>query len=203
MWDINQNPNWIVVLGHMKRPTFELWKYYEKDGLKLSERIWKHAKDLSRQLQKQILLSVQTGMSARRLADQILQTAEQQIAIPKYLQKQMASADPERIARQIEKYIRKKQRYNAMRVARTEIQRMWRADYVQLAKQLPFVKGIKWNLSASHPKVDICDEYATADVGLGPGVYPPEAVPNMGHPAHPNCICYLTAVLEPIEELVR
>lgn len=194
-----QSSNWIVILSHTKRSAFELWKYYELDGLKLSDRIWKSAKELSKQIQKQVFLSVQTGMSARRLANQILATAEQQpIVIPQYLKKQIANADPTKIANTIARYIQKKQRFNAMRVARTEIQRMWRVSYVKQAQQLPFVKGIKWNLSNSHTKVDICDEYAKTDVGLGAGVYPPNAVPNGGHPAHPNCICYLTTVLEVI-----
>lgn len=199
---VPQKSNWIVQISYMKRPTFELWKYYEMDGLKLSERIWQNAKQMADRIQKQILLSLQTGMSAQRLADQILQTAEQKVEIPKYLQDQMKNMNPDQIAKTVAGYIERKERYNAKRVARTEIQRMWRVSYVKQAQQLPFVKGIKWNLSKSHPKNDICDEYATADVGLGEGVYPPNAVPVNGHPAHPNCLCYLTTVLSDIQEVL-
>lgn len=195
---------WLVHASYVKRATFEIWKYYEVDGLKLSDRIWKMAKQVAQDVQKQVMLSLQTGMSARRLRDQILKTAEQQpVQIPKWLEKQLSEADPETIAKKISKYVQKKQKYNAMRVARTEIQRAWRLTYVEQSKKLPFVKGIKWNLSKSHPKEDICDELANADpIGLGPGVYPPDAVPYNGGPAHPHCMCYLTTVLADIEEVI-
>jgi len=188
---------WLVHISLVKRATFDIWKYYEVDGLKLSDRIWKVSKQVAKDIQKQVMLSLQTGMSARKLRDQILKLAEQQpVEIPKWLQEQLKSADPDTIAKVVEKYIQKKQKYNAMRIARTEIQRAWRRNYVEQAKKLPFVKGIKWNLSKSHPERDICDEYATANMGLGPGVYPPDAVPHNGGPAHPHCLCYLTTVLD-------
>jgi hypothetical protein len=191
---------WIVHVSLVKRATFDIWKHYEIDGLKLSERIWKHARETAKQIEKQVMLSLQTGMSANRLRDQILATAEQQpITIPKYLQKQLKDATPEQIAKKVAKYIKKKQEFNAKRVARTEIQRAWRITYVEQSKKLPFVKGIKWNLSGSHNINDICDELATADVGLGPGVYPPNAVPFNGQPAHPQCMCNLTTVLDELE----
>jgi len=195
---------WLVHVSLVKRATFEIWKYYEKDGLKLSDRIWKMAQQTAKDIQKQVMLSLQTGMSARRLRDQILKTAQQQpVEIPKWLQRQLKDADPDTIAKKVAQYIKKKQKYNAMRVARTEIQRAWRVSYVEQAKKLPFVKGIKWNLSESHPEEDICDELASADpIGLGPGVYPPDAVPHNGGPAHPQCLCYPTSVLAPLEEMI-
>ena len=36
----------------------------------------------------------------------------------------------------------------------------------------------------------------TMDDGLGKGVYPPDAVPYDGAPAHPNCMCFLTSVID-------
>lgn len=50
--------------------------------------------------------------------------------------------------------------------------------------------NVAWRLHPRHPKRDICDVHATADLhGLGPGVYPPQSVPRF--PPHPHCICYL------------
>jgi len=191
---------WVVHVSFAKRATFNIWKHYEIDGLKLSDRIWKHAKEAAKQIEKQVMLSLQTGMSANRLRDQLLATAEQQpIKIPEYLQKQLKDATPEQIAKKVSEYIKKKQEFNAKRVARTEIQRAWRITYVEQSKKLPFVKGIKWNLSGSHNIEDICDELANTDVGLGPGVYPPNAVPFNGQPAHPQCMCNLTTVLDELE----
>ncbi|MGB5064273.1 MAG: hypothetical protein WBQ37_10970 [Candidatus Competibacter sp.] len=43
-------------------------------------------------------------------------------------------------------------------------------------------------MSSKHPKVDICDYHAKADLyGLGPGIYPKAAAPLP--PFHPHC-CY-------------
>ena len=47
-------------------------------------------------------------------------------------------------------------------------------------------------LSPRHPRVDICDEHAAADLyGLGQGVYPVDECP---WPAHPNTFSYTEAV---------
>ena len=59
-------------------------------------------------------------------------------------------------------------KYNARRLARTEINNAFREGAVQSAKRAPWVRGLKWNLSSSHPEVDICDDWASADDdGLG------------------------------------
>jgi hypothetical protein len=84
--------------------------------------------------------------------------------------------------------------YNHLRVARTEMLRAsltahkLRVHFLnQMPKALNPVIGIKWNLSGSHPKLDICDEWATDDKhNLGPGVYPPTNLP-MGHA---NDLCF-------------
>jgi len=82
--------------------------------------------------------------------------------------------------------------YNALRLARTEINNAYREAQVQTAMRSPLVSGLKWNLSASHPILDICDAWAEVDAyGLGSGVYPPEAMPI----DHPQGLCFFTEVL--------
>ena len=56
------------------------------------------------------------------------------------------------------------------------------------------VVGYRWRLDASHKISDICDINSMADFGLGKGVYPKNRVPPI--PAHPQCICYLTPVIQ-------
>lgn len=52
--------------------------------------------------------------------------------------------------------------------------------------------GLRFMLSPRHPRVDICDEHAAADLyGLGQGVYPVDECP---WPAHPNTFSYTEAV---------
>src|SRR5690606_3258478 len=45
-----------------------------------------------------------------------------------------------------------------------------------------------------HPRPDICDLYANQNLyGLGPGGYPPDAVPST---PHPNCLCVRVAIVD-------
>jgi hypothetical protein len=82
------------------------------------------------------------------------------------------------------------QSYAAMRLARTEINNAFHQQQIAAAKR-PGVTGVKWNLSGSHPKPDECNDFASRDSGMGPGVYKPNNVPAK---PHPQCFCYLTYV---------
>lgn len=81
--------------------------------------------------------------------------------------------------------------FAAMRLARTEINNAFHEAQIQ-AGQRPWVTGMKWNLSGSHPRPDQCNAYAGGDhEGLGSGVYGTSNVPSK---PHPQCLCYLTPV---------
>lgn len=81
--------------------------------------------------------------------------------------------------------------YAATRLARTEINNAFHQQQIEVGKY-PGVKGVKWNLSGSHPRPDQCNAYAEGDhARMGPGVYRAENVPSK---PHPNCFCYLTYV---------
>ena len=75
-------------------------------------------------------------------------------------------------------------RYAALRLGRTELNNAFHAGQVLTGIKSPWITGLKWNLSGSHPRPDECNEYADQ------GVFRPEDVP--GKP-HPNCLCYTTA----------
>lgn len=79
--------------------------------------------------------------------------------------------------------------YWARRLARTEITAAAGRSLVNVALANPFSPGVKWNLSASHPCCDVCDELAAGGPN-GDGVYPVADLP--AYPGHPHCICYLT-----------
>jgi hypothetical protein len=88
--------------------------------------------------------------------------------------------------------------YRALRIARTEINTAYQEAHLQSLVNpqtggvFDFAEGVRWNLSLSHPKPDICDVWAAHDDGKGAGVYHPNDVPSR----HPNCLCYLTTVLK-------
>lgn len=91
--------------------------------------------------------------------------------------------------------IEEKSRYYAERIARTEIARAYTEGFMLKIKADSQVVAIRWVLGSRHPKTDICDFYAQADLyGLGPGVYPKDRFPPM--PAHPHCGCHPVEVYE-------
>lgn len=80
--------------------------------------------------------------------------------------------------------------WKSRRIARTEIMNAEHEAGVRFAAESPVVDAIEWTLSSRHPVFDVCDVLAgTTGVdmyGLGPGFYPPDAVPAR---PHPNCLC--------------
>lgn len=82
------------------------------------------------------------------------------------------------------------QSYAAKRLARTEINNAHHSTSIMHSKDRPWIVGMKWNLSSSHPRPDDCDDYAKKDhYRLGPGVYKKGDTPRK---PHPQCLCYLT-----------
>lgn len=90
-------------------------------------------------------------------------------------------------------------RYAAMRLARTEINNAFHAMSIAAADQ-PWVKGMQWHLSRSHPKPDECDEIARNDPDdLGAGCYKVKNVPKK---PHPQCFCFVTPLPEDEDEFL-
>ena len=100
----------------------------------------------------------------------------------------------EKLDQAIEYFLERKVRYHSLVIARTEANNAFLAGHVEQAKASDWVIGVKWNLSASHRTECECEELASRDrYGLGPGVYPPDRVPDR---PHPNCFCYMTDVVD-------
>lgn len=89
--------------------------------------------------------------------------------------------------------------YAAMRLGRTELNNAFHAQQLAEADR-PWVQGVKWNRSKSHPKRDICDTYAEHDEGLGRGVWSKGTVPSK---PHPHCFCYMTYEVMNEQEALR
>lgn len=81
--------------------------------------------------------------------------------------------------------------YKALRLARTEIQKIHALATDKLMKMQPWVEKEQCHLSAAHPEPDECDDVVAGGEG-GKGIYP---VGTIEYPLHPNCFCYKTAVL--------
>ncbi len=88
--------------------------------------------------------------------------------------------------------------YKALRLARTEIQKVHALATDRMMAQQPWVEKEKINLSAAHPEPDECDDAAYGGED-GKGIFP---VGTHELPFHPNCLCYKTAVLMDRDQFV-
>jgi hypothetical protein len=86
--------------------------------------------------------------------------------------------------------LEERQRYYANRISQTELARAYSDEKAREFMGDPSLTVLQWRMSATHPKVDICDMHANLDkYRLGPGCYPKEVAPKP--PAHPHCRCIL------------
>lgn len=82
--------------------------------------------------------------------------------------------------------------YASMRLGRTELNNAFHRAQIQTNTAKPWVRGMQWNLSSSHPRPDACNDYADDDhSNMGAGIFRTGDVP--GKP-HPQCLCYMTTV---------
>lgn len=109
------------------------------------------------------------------------------------------------LARDVRSYIDPNVRggvsYAAMRLGRTELNNAFHASQVRQARETPWITGLQWHLSGSHPRPDECNEYAqnVQYPGSAPGVWMPGDVPAK---PHPNCLCFTTPVSMKEDEFI-
>lgn len=189
-----------------------------KDGLNLSQKVWKYTGMYKEELEKTLDLAIGEGIPANRLATKIkeylndpdrwyrrfrVKIGEDENGNPIYGRKwkrrvyDTATESYKWIDDNPKKYHPGKGVYrssyrNAQRLARTETNIAYRtADYTRWA-QLDFVVGIEIKLSNNHPIHDICDDLK--------GIYP-KTFKWTGW--HPNCRCYQVPVLAKDEEIEK
>jgi len=91
--------------------------------------------------------------------------------------------------------------YAAHRLGRTELNNAYHTTSVRSYQESPYVDGVHWTLSGSHPSPDSCNNYAEQnDYDLGRGVFPPDSVPDK---PHPQCLCFITPITPDPAEFVR
>lgn len=149
-----------------------------EDGLKLSERIWNIG-----QHNKKIMSDI-----VRAGAGEDVVTVAR--SLESYVKKGKTSiaANYPNMIKRMESRIPANLDYKALRLARTELTAAYGEGVIASAKATPVVKYVKWVISSSHPRKDICDTNANGGPN-GNGIY--EAMSCPIYPAHPNCICTL------------
>lgn len=127
-------------------------------------------------------LQVQGQQQAARLKTRALRAA--------YLETFEAwerGANMDAVKRKLDNAMREKNRYYADRIAQTELQRAHQAQIAREVMDDELTTVVQVRIDPSHPRADICDLHARADLwGLGPGNYPKEKAPRP--PYHPFCL---------------
>lgn len=101
-----------------------------------------------------------------------------------------AGAGEEVLKRRLEIAQKEKNRFFADRISQTELHSAHMAQVSQELMDDDQLTVVQVRLNPTHPRPDICDLHALADLwGLGPGCYPKEKAPRPGF--HPFCRCRL------------
>lgn len=150
---------------------------YYRDGLRLAGRLANLDRSTRKAVEDVIVQGVAEQISAQRMAERLKRAfAERGRDVP---------------------------RYQALRIAATEINNAHREATVGAAYHPGTVRlkdhllGLRWSLSNSHKAPDICDLYAAHEEGLGAGVYLPQNVPV----DHPHGLCVVSPVLKAFPEV--
>lgn len=170
------------------------------DGLNLSQRVWRWQQGGLATIRNTLM----TAMDGRTSAVDLARLLEGELGInqdlPRWTLSRLYRMTPRERAANRRGLLRDPQdrqrgiSYNALRLARTELQFANHAMSTEIARHAPWITGRKVRLSPGHPRIDICDSYAAG----GPYEKDLEILP-----LHPNCMCYYEDVLMPANEFTR
>ena len=168
------------------------------DSLNLSQRIWKVDREAQDGITSVLLNGISNGDSAFDIAMQLEQFLGANQDCPRWTSTRLYGRTKSEIASgDTTGLLRGDQcdgsgvAYNALRLARTEIQKAHALATDKILMSQPWVEKEKIHLSGAHPTTDICDDVVSGGKN-GEGVYD---VGEIELPLHPHCLCYKTAVL--------
>ncbi len=168
------------------------------DSLNLSQRIWRIDREIRDGINSVLMNGISNSSSAWDIAQQLEQYVGANADCPRWTSTRLYSRTKKEIAAGDRGGLLSGTEcdgrgvsYNALRLARTEIQKAHALATDRVLMSQPWVEQEQIHLSAAHPEKDICDE--VVDGGeKGEGIYD---VGEIELPLHPNCLCYKTAVL--------
>ena len=174
------------------------------DGLNLSQRIWR----LEQSSMQTIRNTIATGMAQRTSAIELAQQLEGQLNAgedwPRWTRARLSKMDARERAQDTKGLLRSASdvppggsagiSYNALRLARNEIQIANHAVTSDIAQNFPGIVGRNVTLSPAHPKLDVCDSLVAEN--------PHPKTANF-LPAHPQCLCYFTEALMPPSDFAK
>ncbi len=167
------------------------------DSLNLSARIWRIDREAEDGINAILLKGIANGDSAFNIAKELEQFLGANEDCPRWTSTRLYGRTKTEIAQGDTTGLVSSPcdgrgvSYNALRLARTEIQKIHALATDKILASQPWVEKEKIHLSAAHPETDICDDVVGGG-GKGDGVYD---VGTIELPLHPNCLCYKTAML--------
>ena len=177
------------------------------DGFKLSQRIWNLDQESLADIQGIIRETIANADSAWNAARRLENSLGMGQECPRWTSTRLFKLTKTDIARDDTRglirgnpYASKGVAYNALRLARNEIQIAHAAATDVIFQRQPWVQAEKVDLSPSHPPIECdCEEIATGGEN-GDGVYPKGTI---SLPRHVQCLCFKTAVLMNDDEFVE
>lgn len=161
------------------------------DGLQLSDRLWRLNDGMRADVMAELRNGIVRGHAADRQARELLRAGT---AVPEGIAADRTLNRAQRLVAAVQRKVRQggDVHHQFERLFTTETNRAYTEAFVTSVSEAPGVAGVRFTLSPLHPRPDICDLYARANLhGLGKGVYPAGAHP---YPAHPMTLSFLVAV---------
>lgn len=173
-------------------------EYLYGDGLNLSGRIWKMDREARDGINAVVMNGVANKASAWDMAKQLEEFLGASEDCPRWTSTRLYGRTKSEIASgdlggllSGDACDGSGVAYKALRLARTELQRIHALATDRILAEQPWVQMEQCNLSAAHPESDECDDVVTGGEN-GDGIYP---VGTIEYPLHPNCLCYKTSVM--------
>jgi len=143
---------------------------------------------------------LKTLADTRRHIGELRETGTKNAALNTYRQmvKAVRKGDEALLGSALKWWSYDKQLYLLKRIARTEMSTAMHRAAIAATADEDLVIGYHWRLASTHPEPDICDYYASIEMGLGKGVWSKETVPP--EKAHPHCMCTLIPRVTKVKE---
>ena len=153
--------------GINERATLALLSRTGKDGLKLSDRVWRVSERYRNAAKRVIEDGVARGLDARKLGREVEKYLEPRVWTAQKLDTRRRLGVPKDVS------------YEGMRLARTEMNNAFHEGAIAANKATPSYLGIYWRLSNAHVLDDVCNDYAAHN---GKGFWPKGQEPARPHP---------------------
>ncbi len=173
------------------------------DGLTLSGRIWRMDRETREGINRVLMQGIQDQSSAWDIAKNLEQFLGAGQDCPRWTSTRLYTLTKKDIASGDRRGLKTGEEckgqgvsYNALRLARTEMQFVHHLASDQVLAAQPWVMKEQIVLSPAHPVPDICDDVIAQGEG-GQGIYP---VGSVQLPLHPNCLCFKISVMQSDED---